>query len=96
MKSRLCLKTQVKKLTNNDRILSVNVVISVFFKFSNCEEELNRDFDDILKYDSIAILFPYIRTLIQNMTSYDCSNLRILLPPINIKAIVDELDSKEE
>nr|WP_267463387.1 hypothetical protein [Thomasclavelia cocleata] len=96
MKSRLRLKTQVKKLTNNNRILSVNVVISVFFEFSNCEEVLNRDFDDILKYDGIAILFTYVRTLIQNMTSYDCSNSRILLPPINIKAIVDELDSKEE
>lgn len=57
---------------------------------------MNRDFDDILKYDGIAILFPYVRTLIQNMTSYDCSNSRIVLPLINIKAIVDELDSKEE
>lgn len=86
---------QVKKPTNNDRILSVDCNIC-FFEFSNYEEVLNRDFDDILKYEGIVILFSYAGTLIQNMTSYDCSNSRIVLPPINIKAIVDELDSKEE
>ena len=37
-KSRLRLRTQVKKPTNNDRILSIDIVISGLFEFSNCNE----------------------------------------------------------
>lgn len=90
-KSRLRLRTQVKKPTNNDRILSIDIVISGLFEFSNCNELDEENFDDILKYDGISILFPYARTLIQNISSYDCSNSRIILPPINVKAVVDQV-----
>lgn len=94
IKSRLRLRIQVKKPTNNDRILSIDIVISGLFEFSNCNELDEDDFDDILKYDGISILFPYARTLIQNISSYDCSNSRIILPPINVKAVVDEINKK--
>lgn len=78
--SRVRLKILIKKPVLNNRVLNIDITVSGFFDFEDCEEYSEKELDNILKYDGIAILFPYVRTLIQNISSYDCSNSRIILP----------------
>lgn len=52
--------------------------------------------EDIVKINGSAILFPYVRALIQNITAYDTSREIIMLPAINITEIIREIDRNNQ
>ncbi|HDU1385548.1 TPA: protein-export chaperone SecB, partial [Staphylococcus pseudintermedius] len=59
------------------------VIIGVF------EQEINPEFD--LTPNAIAILFPYLRSLISDVTSKG-SRAPIILPPINVHEFLDNAE----
>ncbi|SET83728.1 preprotein translocase subunit SecB [Oceanobacillus limi] len=56
------------------------------------EDELSDDFiDHMYKKNALAILYPYMRSLVSDLSSKG-SESPIILPPINIGALVDKKD----
>lgn len=76
-----------------EKSLKIDTKISGFFEFE--DRNINQDdAEEVLKINGSAILFPYIRTLIQFVSSYDNKSERIMMPPINIAAIISDIDEQ--
>lgn len=78
-----------------DSTLEMDVKISGLFKFENSEITEN-EAKEMLKVNGSAILFPYVRTLIQSLTSYDCNNEKVMLPAINMAEVIKDIDEQYE
>ncbi|WP_405103021.1 protein-export chaperone SecB [Oceanobacillus sp. FSL H7-0719] len=67
-------------------------IVGIFYLSSDEDEEIPDEFiDHMYKKNALAILYPYMRSLISDLTSKGSEN-PIILPPINIGAIVEEQD----
>ena len=69
-----------------DRIIDLD--IEGFFKYDkqldvNNEEEF-REYQDLLQINGTAIMLPYIRSYISNITSFDNVTQHLLLPTMNV------------
>ena len=83
---------------NDEKILKLCVQISGLFDFVGDDRENLEieQIEEIVKINGSAILFPYIRALIQNITSYDTSREIIMLPAINITEVIREIDKNNQ
>lgn len=82
---------------NDDKILYLCIQLSALFDV-NGEDRENMPEDEIenlVKINGSAILFPYLRALVQNITSYDTSNEIIMLPPINVREVIEKIDNEK-
>ena len=87
-KFRVMIRTAVENKTGSVRIRLDTVGIFTIENF-----ELDRDLNErILKANTVAIMFPYIRSQISLLTTQPGLN-PVMLPPMNINAL---LDSTEE
>ena len=76
-----CVNMKVETTTENKK---VEVVMEGYFEFSkDTEDEL---IDYFLKVTAPTVLYPYCRTFVSSVTSFD-SNQAILLPIINFSDI---------
>ncbi|PCF35720.1 hypothetical protein B5C00_01675 [Staphylococcus delphini] len=73
----------------NEYLRDIKVKVLGIFEFPNIENNQGYDLDEILKVNGTAILFPYIRTLISSLTSFDDSTEHVLLPAINVKSMFE-------
>jgi preprotein translocase subunit SecB len=82
----LTLKVQVK---SDDESVSIYVESDATFEYGDIQgEQLN----NMLFMNAPAILFPYLRAYITNLTSY--SGVRpIILPTLNLQGIKEELEN---
>lgn len=83
-----------EKLENNS--FYIRATISGLFSLEI--EEIDSSLDDKEKFikdmyckNALAILFPYMRSLVSDLSSKGSEPAPILLPPINISAVIDEI-----
>lgn len=51
--------------------------------------------EELIKVNGSAILFPYIRSLLYNLTSADSHGDAIILPTINFTKVIEEIDKSK-
>ncbi len=70
------------------------LTVSGLFEFSQDEKVGKKLADKVLKANSIAILYPYIRSIITNITA--SANIPpVIMPPINTYKLIDVKESEE-
>ena len=84
------------KIKNTQKDHSLDIIIETKGRFSFVE---GCDLDDdqkknIVKTNGSAILYPYVRSLIYNLTSADTHGKAVILPTINFKKAIEEIDAK--
>ncbi|UXU54236.1 protein-export chaperone SecB [Staphylococcus agnetis] len=81
---------------NNDKLYNRKIVVALQGKFSfeNNESIDIKTLESLLRINGTAILMPYIRTLVSNLTAFDNSTDHILLPTINVNSLLE--DSEKE
>lgn len=52
--------------------------------------------EELIKVNGSAILFPYIRSLLYNLTSADSHGDAIILPTINFAKVIEEIDQNNK
>jgi len=83
------LKSYIK--AHDDLPYSFSVRIIGFFHY-NVEEADNIDFEKYLKINSIAILFPYIRSLVSDITGKSNIYPNYIIQVFNIAEMLSEND----
>lgn len=81
------------QLVNNSIYVSVSIM--GLFELSNVESE---DRDTIMLFyrqNALAILFPYLRGIVSDITSKG-SEAPLILPTLNIMALIEELDRSQD
>ena len=73
----------------NNPIYIVEVSIIGIFKYNSNESE-GFDFDDLLTTNAIAILFPYARSLVSDLTAKSNMYPNFNLPIINVVQMLKE------
>lgn len=71
---------------------SFNVNIVGFFEFHS-EEADGREFQDFLTSNAVAILYPYLREIVSNLTAKSNIYPNYKLPITNISKVMKETDS---
>lgn len=91
----LLIKLEMKD-KNKDKSYNRKIVVAVQGKFSfeNNENSDIKVMENLLRINGTAILMPYIRTLLSNLTAFDNSTDHILLPTINVNSLLE--DSEED
>lgn len=71
------------------------LTVSGYFEFNDEDKKVeNKLADRVLKANSVAILFPYIRSIITNITA--SANIPpVVLPPINTYKLIDVKENQE-
>ncbi len=70
----------------------MHIEITGYFEVDDIQSEIGKH---LIKYNSVAILFPYVRALITSYTAN--SNVPpLILPPINITKMIDEEESENK
>lgn len=69
----------------------INITIQGIFYFKNWEEKNNRS---VIENNAIAVLFPYIRTLVTFVTS-NANMTPYIIPVMNILALFGEENKNE-
>lgn len=80
---------------NESKSYNRKIIVAVqgIFSFENTENTDIKVMENLLRVNGTAILMPYIRTLISNLTAFDNSTDHILLPTINVNSLLE--DSEE-
>lgn len=66
------------------------------FRFESKGDFNNKELQDLIRKNGTAILMPYIRSFVSNITSFDNSTSPILLPTINAFNLVDSTEIEKE
>lgn len=77
-----------KNYKENNKPFYLNIKISGIFHFPNYDENNQRD-NEIIQKNTLAILFPYVRSIISHMTM-EMQIEPVRLPPMNIKSFFEE------
>jgi len=89
-KHQLNILFSVKAYKNNYRI-DIKLEINALFIF---DDDLSIKFtkeekEEMLIVNGTAILFPYIRSVIYNITSFDTENNNIIMPVVNLSDLLN-------
>lgn len=74
---------------------NVDVQIEGMFKYNAEEDEAKLGFDNLLKKNATAILFPYFRMVISQLTGMSGEYPALVLPTMNIGNLIDRQDKKQ-
>lgn len=78
-----------------DKDIFMNVVMSGFFSFDT-DSELDQTYKEkLIQENTLAIMFPYIRSVITTITS-QTGIQPVILPLINIVGLLEQQKMKEE
>ncbi|WP_286909587.1 protein-export chaperone SecB [Clostridium sp. UBA1652] len=91
-KCKLTIKVDLED--DNNRSMFFSLDFSGIFSLDNGENLINTSF----KKNALAILFPYVRSMVTTITA-QCGIQSIILPPMNFNALIDneeKLGSKNE
>ena len=91
------IRVQVStKITDNEEKLELNLDTVAFFKLDNQGEKISEQTaEQILKKNTVAIMFPFIRSQVSILTTQP-GMIPIVMPPININALVDDMQEPKE
>ncbi len=78
------------ELSENTFYIKV-VVVGLFSLELEQDANSNDLIDDMYKKNAVAILYPYIRSIVTDLSSKGSEN-PIILPPLNVAAMIDEDD----
>lgn len=85
-------KIVTTEVTSEDRGLFLKIVTVGKFHLEGAEEaEIEKH---ILKYNTISIMMPYIRSQVSLITTQPGLNQPFMIPPLNIIQLVDSLEAK--
>ncbi|CEF18454.1 hypothetical protein NS341_11090 [Staphylococcus xylosus] len=92
----LFIKLEMKD-KNKDKPYNRKIIVAVQGKFSfeNTENSDIKVMEDLLRVNGTAILMPYIRTLISNLTAFDNSTDHVLLPTINVNSLLEDSEKED-
>lgn len=79
--------TNFKLVDDTQEFLTLDLKFVGFF--STIEDEENMNIEKFIKDNSLALMYPYIREHITNITS-KTGIKPVILPPINLRAIINE------
>jgi len=71
--------------------LYVKASVLGMFEIETDEDVSDKLINDLYKKNALAIIFPYVRSLVVDLTSRG-SEMPITLPPINIAALIEHRD----
>lgn len=74
---------------NDSKTLKLNVEIAGVFQFEDDSNFIEENIKNLIIPNGTAILFPYLRTLISNITSFDTLGEGIIIPTINTMNLFD-------
>ena len=69
--------------------------IEGIFKYNAEEDEAKLGFDNLLKKNATAILFPYFRMVISQLTGMSGEYPALVLPTMNIGNLIDKQDKSK-
>ncbi|MCT3437622.1 hypothetical protein HCY47_03245 [Limosilactobacillus fermentum] len=74
---------------------NVDVQIEGMFKYNAEEDEAKLGLDNLLKKNATAILFPYFRMVISQLTGMSGEYPALVLPTMNIGNLIDRQDKEQ-
>lgn len=83
--AKIILGFEIKSTEENPSPFNLSIVISGIFELNDWESKDT----DIMKYNTLSVLFPFLRSLIATVTA-NASIPPYILPVININALFDE------
>lgn len=77
------------KNEKNESPFDLSVSIVGFFEL-NSEDYEEEDYINLLKVNAVAILYPYLRSIVTDITSKANAFNPLILPPMNIASMLNE------
>lgn len=71
-----------------DEVRRVSITITGAFKI-NAPELDDNDREELLKINGTAILLPYCRNYLSNLTGFDTTYSQLLMPPFNVTTLFE-------
>lgn len=87
-------KVTLTFVLENELPFNIKVTLEGSFKYNASEDEANIGLDELLKKNATAILFPYLRAIVSQLTSMGNEYQPLLIPAMNIGALLDENSTK--
>lgn len=87
-------KVTLTFVLENELPFNIKVTLEGSFKYNVSEDEANIGLDELLKKNATAILFPYLRAIVSQLTSMGNEYQPLLIPAMNIGALLDENNTK--
>lgn len=87
-------KVTLTFVLENELPFNIKVTLEGSFKYNASEDEANIGLDELLKKNATAILFPYLRAIVSQLTSMGNEYQPLLIPAMNIRALLDENNTK--
>ncbi len=87
-------KVTLTFVLENELPFNIKVTLEGRFKYNASEDEANIGLDELLKKNATAILFPYLRAIVSQLTSMGNEYQPLLIPAMNIGALLDENNTK--
>ncbi|WP_035156491.1 MULTISPECIES: protein-export chaperone SecB [Lactobacillaceae] len=87
-------KVTLTFVLENELPFNIKVTLEGSFKYNASEDEANIGLDELLKKNATAILFPYLRAIVSQLTSMGNEYQPLLIPAMNIGALLDENNTK--
>lgn len=82
--------------SKNELPFDVMVTLEGDFKYNASEDEINLGFEKLLKKNATAILFPYLRAIISQLTTMGNEYQPLLIPAMNIGALLEKNEENSE
>lgn len=79
-----------------DHYLDITVETRGRFIFQDDEDMDFNERCNLIKENGSAIMFPYVRSLIYNLTCADSFNDPVIMPTINFSKIISDIDRKDQ
>lgn len=76
--------------TKEELPFDITVKIEGDFIYENGEDNKNIGFDSLLKKNATAILFPYLRMIVSQITGIDDEFPMLVLPTMNIEKFIED------
>ncbi|MDE6946935.1 MAG: protein-export chaperone SecB [Anaeroplasmataceae bacterium] len=76
--------------TKEELPFDITVKIEGDFVYENGEDDKNIGFDSLLKKNATAILFPYLRMIVSQITGIDDEFPMLVLPTMNIEKFIED------
>ena len=74
----------------------VKVTLEGNFKYNASEDKINFGFEKLLRKNATAILFPYLRAIVSQLTTMGNEYQPLLIPAMNIGALLEKNEENNE
>lgn len=74
----------------------IDVKVEGNFTYDPEQDTSKMGFDTLLKKNATAILYPYVRAIVTQLTSMSNEYPPLTLPTVNIGSMIDDLDDKKK